>query len=93
MRSLLRADVKCYLCGFVSGQIEGQIGDRMTLQNFRAAPNTDGPRLTAKGRICCTRCGGGVFLDEWERVRPLEVVTFGPAKRGRPRKHPLQAAS
>ncbi len=90
---LLRADVKCYLCGFVSGQIEGQPGDRVTAHNFVPTANSNGPRLTHNGRICCTRCAGGVFLDEWETVRPLEVVTFGPAKRGRPRKHPLPAAS
>ena len=90
---LLRADVKCYLCGFVSGQVEGAPGDRATLANFRPTPESGGPRLTRNGRICCTRCGGGVFLDEWETVRPVEVVVFGPAKRGRPRKHPLPQAS
>lgn len=90
---LLRAEVKCYLCGHVSGQIEGQPGDRLTIANFRAVPESDGPRLAQHGRICCSRCGGGVFLDNWESVRPLEVVSFGPAKRGRPRKHPLPAAS
>jgi hypothetical protein len=90
---LLRADVKCYLCGYVSGQIEGAPGDAVALEQFRPTPDSGGPRLTHNGRICCTRCGGGVFLDEWETVRPLEVVTFGPAKRGRPRKHPLPQAS
>jgi hypothetical protein len=90
---LLRADVKCYLCGTVSGQIEGRPGDRVTLQNFQPLDQQSGPRLNGSGRICCTRCGGGVFLDEWETVRVPEVVAFGPAKRGRPRKHPLPAAS
>ena len=90
---LLRADVKCYLCGYVSGQLEGQPGDRLGLGNFHASTDSGGARLTRSGRVCCSRCGGGVFLDEWESVRPLEVVSFGPTKRGRPRKHPLPAAS
>ena len=90
---LLRADVKCYLCGHVSGHLEGRPGDRLCPANFRATAESGGPRLTRNGRICCARCGGGVFLDEWELVRPVEVFTFEPAKRGRPRKHPLPAAS
>ena len=66
---LMRADVKCYLCGHISGQIEGLPGDKVNVQSFRPVSGDEGPRLTRKGSICCSRCGGGVFLDEWETAR------------------------
>ena len=90
---LIHANVKCYLCGHVSGQIQGRPGDRVTVETFQPAVGSDGPRLTRKDSICCSRCGGGVFLDEWDTIRPVEVVKWEPARRGRPRKHPLPAAS
>lgn len=66
---LIRADVKCYYCGYVSGQIEGNPKRSESLWRYRAA---SGPVTTVRHgtkRIRCGRCGGPVFLDEVETIR------------------------
>ena len=66
---LIHADVKCYYCGHVSGQIEGDPEQSNSLWSYRAS---SGPvRAVRHGakRIRCGRCGGPVFLDEVETVR------------------------
>ena len=72
---LIRADVKCYYCGYVSGQVEGDPENVRTLWNFRSnATAPSNARLRGR-RICCCRCGGPVFLDEIETLRqPIRVA-------------------
>lgn len=64
---VIRADVKCYHCGHVSGQIEGDFADPRALWNYRpfAGPTAQLPRQ----QIRCVRCNGPVFLDDIETVR------------------------
>jgi hypothetical protein len=66
---LIRADVKCYYCGFISGQIEGSPDSSQPRWSYRYRAR--GPRHSdAKDRqIRCVRCGGPVFLDDIETVR------------------------
>ncbi len=67
----IRADLKCYYCGHVSGQIEGE-----TTQPIRYAvfsPSTTpgrGPAGRPGRPLRCQRCGGPVYLDEIEVIRP-----------------------
>lgn len=66
---IIRADVKCYYCGFVSGQLEGDSRDPLHIRAFRPAPTYGGPLPRPGDRVRCGRCGGPVFLDEIEVVR------------------------
>lgn len=65
----IRADVKCYYCGFVSGQIEGDPESQSQRWAFRSLTGAT-PRVPSTNHsLRCTRCGGPVFLDEIETVR------------------------
>ncbi len=66
---MMRADVKCYYCGFVSGQIEGEPDSTRPQWNFRIRPGVPQPAEQHSRQIRCVRCGGPVFLDEMETVR------------------------
>ena len=66
---LIRADVKCYYCGYVSGQIEGDPGSARSNWNFRSNAEVPSNARQRGRRIRCCRCGGPVFLDEVETVR------------------------
>ena len=67
-RTFFVADLKCYMCGSVSGSIESE-------QSFTAAtaerpvllrlPGRESPLQVANWRrLRCDRCGGPLFLDE-----------------------------
>jgi hypothetical protein len=66
---LIRADVKCYYCGFVSGQIEGDPDGAHPQWNFRFRAGVTQPSEPSSRQIRCVRCGGPVFLDDIETVR------------------------
>ena len=70
-RTFFVADLKCYMCGSVSGSVESE-------QSLTAAPHVPRPVLLRQpGReqpvqvlnwrhLRCDRCGGPLFLDESE---------------------------
>jgi hypothetical protein len=59
------ADVKCYHCGHVSGEL---IGARTTpLRDWTFEPRKGEPR-TAGPNLRCIRCNGPVYLED---VRPF----------------------
>jgi hypothetical protein len=72
-RTFFIADLKCYMCGSVSGSIESE-------QSLAAAPYHTGPVLVRQPgrdtplqvlnwrRLRCDRCGGPLFLDESDVV-------------------------
>ena len=66
---LIRADVKCYYCGFVSGQIEGDPETGHPQWNFHLRSGAQQPAEQNPRQIRCVRCRGPVFLDEIETVR------------------------
>jgi hypothetical protein len=66
---LIRADVKCYYCGFVSGQIEGDPDRARPHWYFRVRADAAPPAESNLRQIRCIRCGGPVFLDDIEKVR------------------------
>jgi hypothetical protein len=67
---LIRADVKCYYCGHISGQIEGNPEDTHPLWSYRSRGGAANHTRVSRRQIRCGRCGGPVFLDEIETVRP-----------------------
>lgn len=82
----LVADVKCYYCGFISGELVSPAGQSLKNGTFRPGAGVDAAEVSA-GRLRCVRCGGPVFLDEVRTERPRPAVTFFERERpGRPRK-------
>lgn len=67
---MIRADVKCYYCGHVSGQLEGDPDNPYLRWTFYSVPGPAPRTLSTRRAIRCIRCGGPVFLDEIETVRP-----------------------
>jgi endogenous inhibitor of DNA gyrase (YacG/DUF329 family) len=68
---MIRADVKCYYCGHVSGQIEGDPQSHRPYWNFHSRAGSS-QRVQPRGqRLRCDRCGGPVYLDEIETLRPV----------------------
>jgi hypothetical protein len=65
------ADVKCYYCGHVSGQIEGIRGAPVAATMFVPRPGFAGELPVTGRRLRCERCGGPVFLED---VTPLTLV-------------------
>jgi hypothetical protein len=79
-------DVKCYYCGFISGELVGLTGLSLKNGTFRPAPGVDAAAVQS-GKLRCARCGGPGFIDEVrvEKPRPAPV-TFERERPGRPRR-------
>jgi len=58
------ADVKCYYCGHVSGQVLGRRGQPLRISNFIPRPGYTGAELQPGVRLRCERCLGPVFLED-----------------------------
>ena len=94
-QTVLVADLKCYLCGAISGTIESEQpeGPRAHKPSgnvrFRAAGAADSMALANWRTIHCSRCGGPTYLDEpnivVRRVEEYNWLDERP-RRGRPPK-------
>lgn len=61
------ADVKCYHCGHVSGEL---IGSRaLPIKDWTFEPRAGSSRLVG-ARLRCVRCDGPVFMED---VRPYDA--------------------
>ena len=76
-------DVKCFLCGFVSGQLVGPPTLPRSARAFRPAPGYVTPADFSPVRPRCLRCGGGCFLDEVEATLQLREEDIEKPRRGR----------
>ena len=78
-------DVKCYYCGFISGELVGTTGLSLKNGTFRPRAGVDG--AADAGRLRCARCGGPVFIDDMrvEKPRPAPMI-FERERPGRPRR-------
>jgi hypothetical protein len=89
------ADVKCYYCGFVSGEITVERGLPIQSGRFTPAPayelSTVHEAVKRSGRLRCFRCQGPVYLDDVRSVRPRPVITDIRPRRGRPRRSEVLA--
>jgi hypothetical protein len=72
-RTFFVADLKCYMCGGVSGSIESE--QSLTGSTAQAHPvffrqtGRDQPvQIINWGRLRCDRCGGPLFLDEQDVI-------------------------
>lgn len=90
----LRAELKCYLCGRTAGQLAGVEGRPPRFQEFQPAPGMEALLGTPLKDARCPLCGGGLFIDEVERVYFLSTRPLKPEKRGRkPRRRSAEVAS
>jgi hypothetical protein len=97
-QTVLVADLKCYLCGAISGAIESeQPEDGQAARvarpshnvRFRPAGASESLPLANWRNIQCARCGGPTFLDEpniiVRRIEEYNWLDERP-RRGRPPK-------
>ncbi len=77
------ADVKCYYCGHVSGQIVGPRGARITAANFVPRPGYRGVEVKTGTRLRCERCHGPVFLEEAPPMAQTEAALARTLRSGR----------
>lgn len=89
IQTYLVAEVKCYMCGAISGTVES---DRQPLPRsvmFRAAGDQQAIPVLDWHRLRCVRCAGPVYLDEADLVtRRVETHNWldERPRRGRPPK-------
>ena len=76
-------EVKCYHCGHVSGEVEGNRTDRLVLHSFKPRPGYQGKPPGPGDRIRCERCRGPVYLED---VRPVPTYLIPLAQP--PKKRP-----
>jgi hypothetical protein len=81
----IKADVKCYMCGHVSGQIEGEKDAPLTVRSFRPRPGYRGPAPRPGDRLRCERCQGPVYLEDVRQAAPFGL-NLGSKKGRRPRR-------
>jgi len=96
--TLYVADLKCYLCGSVTGSIESEHALTATAGGrhpvvLRRPGQTAPLRLLDWTRLRCSRCGGPLFLDDSDvvtrRVDEYNWLDERP-RRGRPPKRLLE---
>ena len=66
------ADVKCYFCGHISGQIFGRRHKPFLISNFVPRQGYTGPEAKPGFRLRCERCHGPVFLEDATNGLPIE---------------------
>jgi hypothetical protein len=74
------ADVKCYHCGHVSGQITGPKGGPLRITRFAPRPGFKGQLPGPGSRLRCERCKGPVFLED---VSPMGLDLVPANRRAR----------
>ena len=76
------ADVKCYYCGHVGGQMIGRRNQALRVTDFVPRPGYKGDPPQPGSRIRCERCGGPVFLeDAGSAIVPTAAVDKALARR------------
>ncbi|MCL5263880.1 MAG: hypothetical protein M1343_01575 [Chloroflexi bacterium] len=79
------ADVKCYHCGFISGQLVGEQNGRIRPESFHPVDKYPRPLPRSGDILRCGRCGGPVYLEDVRIYHKRIVEPIPPARRGRPR--------
>ena len=75
------ADVKCYFCGHVSGQIIARRDQPLRVTDFVPRPGYTGAELRPGVRLRCERCSGPVFLEDAGPVGAPRAISDDALKR------------
>jgi hypothetical protein len=78
---LISADLKCYYCGYVTGEVITDTSHPDCVLAFK--PASDQQAASATPRRRCGRCGGPVYLDEAQTLSPREAAAMISAARAR----------
>ena len=65
------ADVKCYHCGHISGQIFGRRYQPFRVSDFVPRQGYAGPEVKPGMKLRCERCQGPVFLEDATNGLPM----------------------
>jgi hypothetical protein len=71
-------DVKCYHCGHISGQVEGERTSRLVLRKFTPRQGFKGDLPKPGQPLRCERCSGPVFLEDL-RAAPTPLLAMVPS--------------
>ena len=89
IRTLVVADVKCYLCGTITGTVESDRKPLPTSVLFRKAGAEVAVPILDWRSLRCARCAGPIYLDDADIVvKRVESYNWGDERprRGRPPK-------
>ena len=93
MEAIAVADVKCYYCGHISGQLIGRRGVTFQASRFVPRPGYRGPEIKPGVRLRCERCRGPVFLEDSTPMARAEGALAQTLRRKRvEEKKPQKAA-
>lgn len=67
---VIRGELKCYHCGYVSASATGDIESPFREWRLRLSPICEPRKVWKGGRVRCCRCGGPIFMDERDIVGP-----------------------
>lgn len=76
----VRGELHCYNCGHVSARFEGEKDEHGFRARLLAPSNGPNVRLRAGAPPRCGRCGGRLYVDELEVVRPAPVAAPTPVE-------------
>jgi len=76
---LISADLKCYYCGYVTGEVITDTSHPDRVLAFKPVEGEARPASAARRR--CGRCGGPVYLDEAQTLSPREAAALVNAAR------------
>ena len=82
----VRADLRCYFCGYSSARIEGEQGRPLIEARLVQTSTGEERAMPPRDSLRCSRCNGPLFMDPLEVVRSykINVVSEPPPRRGRP---------
>ena len=78
---LISADLKCYYCGYVSGEVIADTAHPERILAFKPTAAASAERPNSVRR--CGRCGGPVYLDEAQTLSMREATALISAARRR----------
>ncbi len=87
------AEIKCYHCGYISGQICGDSDGPLRWDELRPNPSYTGSLPHPGEPLRCFRCHGPVYLDEIEKQRVTSPIRSTEEMSGRSRRHKRQVAA
>jgi hypothetical protein len=82
----LRAELRCYFCGYLSARIESEQGRPLAEARLVTASTGLETAMPARELLRCSRCAVPLFMDPPEVVRQYSFVEEPepPPRRGRP---------
>lgn len=78
----IRAEIKCYHCGYTSGQICGESDGPLRWDELRPNPSYQGTLPRPGEPLRCFRCHGPVYLDDIEK-QPVPYRVHAEEERAR----------